>query len=270
MISLDWKERLVRDSQDFLERKIPMGDYDFDIIYNAYPERIENKVPRDVVVLVSSTLASAMAKNPDQYKTFFDYIWEKKGENGKVAFACILGKVMSRKHNEYMDYVKAHLFKADNANDIALLLEKTLYPIFKKNPAQYFDTLIQWIREDNEQLSQCIIKMLMKLLKNESDLLRKFFAKMENRWMNASPNFIKINAFLIKSIAKTDETMYFSIYESYKNTRDPNFVEILTGGLTLYSDNIKEYYENWAKSGNARVKKAALTGLKFLKKKGSE
>ncbi len=270
MISLDWKERLVRDSQDFLQRKIPMGDYDFDIIYNAYPERVENKVPRDVIVLVSATLAPVMAKNPEQYKAFLDYIWNKKGENGRLAFACIMGKVLSRKQNEYFDYVKTRLFEADNVTDINVLLEKTLFPVIRKNPVQYFDTLILWIKEDHELLSQCIIKMVLKLLKNETELLKKFFNKMENRWMNANPTYVKINSYFIKMIAKTDEKFYFSIYDSYKSTREPAFVEILTGGLVLGSDNLRQYYENWSKSGNARVKKAALTGLKFLKKKGSE
>ena len=62
MISLDWKERLIQDSIDFFERKLPAGDYDFDIIYNVYPKRTDNKIPRDVVVLVASTLSNKMVK----------------------------------------------------------------------------------------------------------------------------------------------------------------------------------------------------------------
>ena len=45
MISLDWKERLKKDTIDFAERKLPAHDYDIDIIYNAYPQRIDNKIP---------------------------------------------------------------------------------------------------------------------------------------------------------------------------------------------------------------------------------
>ncbi len=270
MISLDWKDRLIQDSQDYFTRKLPTGDYDFDIIFNAYPERVDNKIPRDVIVLVANTLAVNMVKSPDAFKPFLEYLWKNKGEYGKVAFSCILGRILLKKNQEYLVFLKDYLFHSESATEINLLLEKTIYLLLKKNPENYFDLLIQWIREDKEIVSQSIIKMVLKVFKSDNDLLKKFFAKMENRWMNASPAFAKINAFLLKSIAKLDEKFYFSVYDSYKTTREPVFVEILSGGLTLYSDSLKTYFENWSKSGNARVKKAALSGLKFLKKKGND
>jgi len=37
MLTIDWKERLVNDTKDYLANKLPNKDYDFDIIFNAYP-----------------------------------------------------------------------------------------------------------------------------------------------------------------------------------------------------------------------------------------
>lgn len=267
MISLDWKQRLTQDSLDYLKRKLPNRDFDFDVIYNAYPERIDNKVPREVVVLVANTLAAKMTKNPDEFKDFLEYIWLNKGENGKIAFSCIMSRIITKKPDEYLDYIKKLIFKTDNVTDINLLLEKTIFTLIKKNPAAYFDILIQWIKEDNEMVSMAIIKLVFRITKNEPDLTKKFFNKMENRWMNASPAFIKVNAFFLKMLAKIDEKFYLSIYDSYKSTREPVFVEILTSALAVYSPTLESYYDNWSKSGNARVKKAAISGFKFLQKK---
>ncbi len=270
MISLDWKERLVLDSQDYMKRKIPVGDYDFDIIFNAYPERIDNKIPRDVIVLVATTIASKMSKNYDQYKPFLEYIWDKKGENGKLAFACIISRFVRKNPEEYLEYIKPYLFKSTQINDVHVILEKVVYPLLKKTGAQYFDILIQWIRENNEIVSHSIIKTIVKVFKNDPECIKKFTQKMENRWLNANPYLIKINSFYLKQLQKIDEKMYLALYDSYKTTREPIFVEILTGGLSVYSPLLESYFENWAKSGNARVKKAGVTGLKFLtKKKGS-
>ena len=74
MISLDWKERLKKDTIDFYERKLPQKDYDIDIIYNAYPERIDNKIPQAVITFVGKNLAAKLAKNADKYYDFFDYL----------------------------------------------------------------------------------------------------------------------------------------------------------------------------------------------------
>jgi len=44
-------------------------------------------------------------------------------------------------------------------------------------------------------------------------------------------------------------------------------VEILTLGLANYDDVLYEIYEIWNKSGNARLKKSAVSGKKFLMKR---
>jgi hypothetical protein len=46
MLTIDWKERLTLDTDYYLEHKLPLQDYDFEIIFNAYPERSHGKIRR--------------------------------------------------------------------------------------------------------------------------------------------------------------------------------------------------------------------------------
>ena len=267
MISLDWKERLVADSKDFFERKLPEGYYDFDVIYNAYPKRVDNKIPRDIVVFVADTLATKMQKKHTDYLPFLDYIWKNKGENGKIVFSCILSKFIKKDYDLYFNFTRKYLDKIDNVNDVTLLMEKVFYPIYKKNPMDFTESLFNWLKEANDVIGSNLIKMILKLGKTNPEFLKKFTDKLENKWLTATPEFTKISGNFLKSLGKIDPDLYLSFYRNYKTTREPIFVEILTLGLMMYDDFLYETYENWGKSGNARLKKAAITGLKFLKKK---
>ncbi|HCX73926.1 MAG TPA: hypothetical protein DHM37_09430, partial [Candidatus Cloacimonas sp.] len=104
MISLDWKERLKKDTLDFYQRKLPQKDYDIDIVYNAYPERIDNKIPQAVITLVGKTLASKLAKNADQYVEFYDYILKHKGEYGYIMFAYLMAKAVKKNPDFFLPY----------------------------------------------------------------------------------------------------------------------------------------------------------------------
>ena len=267
MISLDWRDRLIQDSIDYFERKLPEGDYDFDIIYNAYPERNDNKIPRDVIVLVANTLASKMLRNHSQYLPFCDYIWKYKGLNGKIAFACIVSKFLRKDYQFYFEYTKKYLSKTKDNIEINMLLDKVFLPLFKKQPLKNIDIIINWIKEDNEKINQQLVKIVFKISKTDSEFLTKFINKFENKWLEANQEFTKISGFFLKMLAKHDYDLYLNLYKNYKTTREPIFVEILTHGLVKYDDVIYEIYENWGKSGNARLKKSAITGLKYLNKR---
>jgi len=267
MISLDWKERLLRDSNDFLERKIPSGDFDFDIIYNAYPSRLENKIPRDIVIFVANALGTKMAKNHKAYLEFCDYIWKNKGTNGKIVFACIINKFIKKDYEFYFAYTKQRINDCKELSEINLLLDKVLYPILKKQPIENIEYLINWLNDDSEKVVQAIIKTILKLGKDSPDFLKKFILRLQNKWLNADIEYTKTMGLFLKCLAKVDYSKYLEIYSSYKNTREPVFVEILTAGLVIYDDLLYELYENWGKSGNARLKKAAITGFKFLSKR---
>jgi len=267
MISLDWKDRLQRDSIDFFERKIPSGDYDFDIIYNAYPKRIENKIPREVVTLVADTLGSKMLKNHSQYIKFCDYIWQRKGENGKIVFAYIVSKFIKKDTPFYLEYTKKKMMTLQSPADIHLLLEKVFLPVFKKAPNDYVETFILWLKEDKEIINAPLIKLIIRIGKLNPDFLKKFTNKLESKWLGASEEFAHQCGNFLKSLGKVDSELYLSFYKNYRSTREPVFVEILTLGLMMYDDTLYEIYENWSHSGNARLKKAALVGFKYLKKK---
>jgi len=96
MISLDWKDRLKKDSEEFFFYNIQKQDYDIDLIYNAYPKRVDNKIPREVVTLVAKTMASKLSKSPKEFNDFYSYLWNEKGENGKIAFVTIMSKIVKK------------------------------------------------------------------------------------------------------------------------------------------------------------------------------
>jgi len=123
------------------------------------------------------------------------------------------------------------------------------------------------MRENDEKTSQFLIKMVLKIGKSNQEFLKKFIDRLENKWFDANPEFVKINGIFLKNLAKLDYEVYLSIYKNYKNTREPIFVEILTLGLVNFDEFLYEIYENWSKSGNARLKKAAIAGLRYLKKR---
>jgi hypothetical protein len=51
------------------------------------------------------------------------------------------------------------------------------------------------------------------------------------------------------------------------SSRDPQSAEILCASVMSYHPEIEEIVENWTKSGNARLKKAAMAAQRILNKK---
>ena len=101
MLTIDWKERFTLDTEDYLKNKLPNGDYDFEIIFNAYPERVNGKVPSRVITYVSGVIVSRLGRKHADYLPFYRHLWFEKGENGKLAFAAILSKLIHKKPNVY-------------------------------------------------------------------------------------------------------------------------------------------------------------------------
>ncbi|MBW6516597.1 MAG: hypothetical protein K0B81_08315 [Candidatus Cloacimonetes bacterium] len=272
MISLDWKQRLKMDTEDFVSRKIPQGDFDIDIVYNAYPKRIDNKIPSEVITFVAKILASKIAKNMDQYLNFYDYLWYKKGENGKQIFVYLMKTAIHRKPAIFLDYVKKVLATSKDVTDINAVLNKAVVPLFKKESKKYLDIIYNWLSLDNPDLHKSIINLFIKVAKNDPTLLKYIFQKMERGWLYPNPHTIKNSVQFLKATYKIDADFYFSVYDNYKGSRNPVFVEILCHALNPISEpepynRIVGYLENWQKSGNIRIKKAAATSLKTMKKK---
>jgi len=163
MISLDWKDRIEIDTIDFVERKLPKNDYDIDIIYNAYPERIDGKIPKEIISFTAKIIASKISKNIDKYMEFYKYLWDKKGENGRIIAVYIVAKGITKKKPVFIDFTKEILFSADNIHDTSLVLDKIVYPILKKDYSHNIDKIFEWLKDGKEPVKLGIAKLLITL-----------------------------------------------------------------------------------------------------------
>lgn len=268
MISLDWKERLKIDTLDFYQRKLPLRDYDIDIIYNAYPERIDSQVPHAVITLVGKILASIMVKDADKYTDFFEYILKNKGENGSIIFAYIMARALKKNPDFFMDYIQKVLYSEHNQKACNLIMDKAMFPFLKKAPLQYLDIIMNWTKKNNSHLMVSIQKLLIKLITSDPKLITPIFRKLETSWLYANQDMIKLNTSFLRSIYKTDRKFYLSVFNEYRSTRNPVFAQILSGSICCYDKKIAEIVDNWTHSGNIRLKKIGLHSQKILSKKG--
>jgi hypothetical protein len=267
MISLDWKERLKKDTLDFYQRKLPQKDYDIDIVYNAYPERIDNKIPQAVITLVGKTLASKLAKNADQYVEFYDYILKHKGEYGYIMFAYLMAKAVKKNPDFFLPYLKKVLLGFQEQKALNFVIDKSLYPLLKKDALTYLDTLMDWIKEDNELMNNALQKLLVKIIKYDNSYIEPIFRELENNWLYATDSMKKLNIHFLKNVFKINPDFYLQVYQNYQNTRNPVFSEILVGAICCKAKVIDEMLANWSGSGNVKLKKLGQHGQKLIKHK---
>ncbi len=265
MISLDWQERLKMDTQDFVERKLPESNYDIDIVYNAYPQRIDGNIPNAVITLVGKTLAAKLYKEADKYFDFYDYLLKKKGEHGGMIFAYIMARAIKKQPVLFLNYIEDFFFSTRDQKTCNLVMDKAIYPLLKKNTLEHIDLILNWIKKDNKLLEESIIKLLSKLIGQDKKLIKPIFKKLETSWLYATPNIVKLNSRFLKTIYKKDKKFYLSVYQNYQLTRNPIFAEILCEAICCYNDNIQKICDTWAHSGNIKVKKIGLHGQKLLK-----
>ncbi len=267
MISLDWKERLIKDTKDFIERKLPAGDYDIDIIYNAYPQRIDNNIPHAVITLVGKTFGSKLNRKYDNFLPFYDYLIHEKGDNGRMIFAYIMARAIKSKPELFIPYIEKFLVSTKDQKSCNLVIDKTIFPLLKKKPHAYIDLVANWIKKDNDLLSLSLQKMLVKLIAYDPTLIKPIFSKLEISWLYATHNMIRVSTNFLKAIYKIDSKFYFSVYENYKSTRNPIFAEILCNAICCYNKTLQNTCDHWAMSGNINMKKIGIHGQKLLKKK---
>lgn len=267
MISMDWKDRLIKDTLDFIERKLPQKDYDIDIVYNAYPQRIDNKVPHAVITLVGKTLGSKICKDADKYFGFYEYLLDEKGENGRIIFAYIMARAIKKKPDIFIEYLEKFLFSTKDQKSCNLVIDKSIFPILKKNPKKYLDLLVKWIKKDNSILNQSIQKLLIKLIHFDKNLIEPIFHKLETSWLYATPSMVKLHISFLKAIYPIDPKFYLSVYEHYKSTRNPTFADILCNAICCYDKTIRNMVDLWATSGNIKLKKIGVHGQKTIEKK---
>jgi hypothetical protein len=267
MISMDWKERLRRDSEDFFRNKIPGGFYDIEIIYNAYPLRVNNKVPYEVISFVGKLIASRIAHQPEEYVAFCDYIFLHKGENGKIIFAYIMTRALKKSPDFFFPYLEKKLFNLKDTKIATLIVDKALSPLLKENPEKYQKTLIKWAKNDHPSLTFAIQKIITRIMQSHPQNIPDIFHQLESGWLYAGEQVIKLNIAVLKAIYKINPEFYFEIYGRYKNTREPIFAEILTSAIMDYHDNIFNAVSHWSQSGNVKLKKFGVHGLKIANRK---
>ncbi len=266
MLTIDWKERLRKDTEDFVTQKLPNKDYDFEIIYKAYPSRVNGKIPNEVIAFVAQSIALNIGRNNEQYIPFFRYLWEKKGESGRLAFTYIIAKFIGKKPGVYFPHVEWAMQSANSSN-IIMILDRILLPLIKKNTDTFLPILFKWIEHANPEVARLSMNAILKLVKKESDLVSPVLQHFVHQWSYPITRHLADHMLLLKTVGKLDRAQYLSVYENYKNTRDPQTVEILCGAIYDYDAMLYESVEKWTHSGNARVKKAATTAFKILNKK---
>lgn len=267
MITYDWQQRLKKDTVDFLEHKIPYKDYDFEIIYNAYPERVNGEVPQPVVTYVAKEMRKVIQIDPDTYIDFLLFIQKKKGENGKKIFNYVMSKVALKHPGDYDEIFRKALKDTHDKSEIKKICDNIILPLLKKYPDKYIDDIINTIRQvPQDDVIDCAFTTLCKYMKTNKAQAKTINHKIDSFWNSENKMIRNGIVQILKNLYKIDKRLYRDTYRSYQSTYNPNFIEILADSISENSQLIREIVERWEKSGNIRIKKAAHTAEKTLKK----
>ncbi|MCB5263124.1 MAG: hypothetical protein LHW64_12080 [Candidatus Cloacimonetes bacterium] len=266
MLTIDWKERLTLDTEDYLKNKLPKKDYDFEIIFIAYPERVNGKIPSEVVTFISGVMVKEIARKHLDYIPFYKHLWLKKGDYGKLAFGAIIAKLMNKKPEIYIPLLE-EMMGVGNTSSVNALLDKVILPLVRKKPENYLEKVLQWTKSEKEEISWAATNLCIKLIKRREDLIPQILTHFQNLWVYPLGEVQSLHVLLLKAVAKLDPESYLAVWAEFGITRDPQIVELLCSAIVDYDPDIKKEVELWTKSGNARVKKASLSAMKVLNRK---
>jgi len=267
MILYDWKKRLKKDCKYFIENKIPKKDYDFEIIYNAYPERDDGRVPAEVITYVAKQLGKIIAEKPHRYVDFLKYVKKHKGREGNKIFNFVLKKVLLKNPGEYDNLLVEGLHYAKDSRSMRRMFDFIVLPLLKKYPDKYVDKVLVWADPKHRDLViKHVFRIMGRFLKANPDQTENIFEKCESHWNSDNEAVRQGNIRLLKRIYKVDKEFYENVYESYKSTRNPNFVKILSGAIMEKTKLIEILVQKWKKSGNSIIKKAGEKAEKRLEK----
>lgn len=267
IITYDWQQRLKKDTLDFLEHKIPDKDYDFEIIYNAYPERVNGEVPQPVVTYVAKEMRKVIQNDPDTYIDFLLFIQKKKGDYGKKIFNYVMSKVALKHPGDYDEIFRKALKDTHDKSEIKKICDNIILPLLKKYPDKYIDDVINTVRQvPQDDVIDCAFTTLCKYMKTNKVKAKTINQKIDSFWNSENKMIRNGIVQILKNLYKIDKRLYRDTYRSYQSTYNPNFIEILADSISENSQLIREIVERWEKSGNIRIKKAAHTAEKTLKK----
>lgn len=263
MISLDWKKRLINDTIDFCKNKLVNNNYNFEIIYNAYPCREGKNVPTEVLSLVAKELVKWINNNHRDYLDFYRYLWHDCQKNGKYIYLTIMDKILDQDLDFYFNEIVT-TFEKTKGKERTLFTEKLIFSLLKKVPKATLPYVYNWLRTGDNKLEEVMVKILAKFCKVKPDYAKSILRNLENRWMYTHHDNVKAYANFLKEICKIDQKLYLNTILFYDNTRDPNIIEILAYSIAIYNKKIEELVGNWNTSGNARIKKAASNAKRNL------
>ncbi len=266
MLTIDWKERLTQDTDYYLQNKLPQNDYDFEIIFNAYPERTHGKIPGEVISFISGIIVQRLGKKHAEQIPFFRYLWLKKGDYGKLAFGAMMAKLARKKPDIYIPLIEEMMREAD-ATEINMLMDKVMLPLCRKYADRYLPIVFTWTKQSSEDITRQAINLCIKLIKRREDLIPEVLKHFQNQWVYPLGDLQGMHVTLLKTIAKLDRAAYLSVWQEFGISRDPQIVELLCASIVDYHEELLATVEQWTKSGNARVKKAGSTAMKLLKRK---
>lgn len=267
MISYDWKIRLRKDCNEFVKNNIPKRDYDFEVIYIAYPERINGKIPPQIITFVAKEMRKTIAKNPDEAMDFLSFIHKNKGATGEKIFTIIMQKIILLHPKKYSQMLTNLIFETKNEKSLNKIFDNIIFPLMKKFPEKYIDKFFEWLLSSPSNiLIENIFRILNKYLKTNKGISGEIFKKCESLW-NSDNQFVRDgNVLILKTLYKVDKKLYREIYQNYQKTYNPNFIEILASAVSENSEMIKNCIEKWTKSGNVKIKKSASVAKKNLTK----
>lgn len=266
MLTIDWKERLSKDTAEYLHKKLPNNDFDFEIIFIAFPERVDGEIPPAVVNHVAKTIVQKLGKNHDKYLAFYKHLWEKKGEAGQTAFITIMRRLLPKKPELYMPMVQKAVNTAPESQ-LNSLLDKVMLPLLRKQPEKYMNLAYEWVSSHKDVIRKQTVNLLVKLMRREPELRQEVVQHFVNQWLQPLEEQATDHVALLKAVYRMDPELYLELWEQHGQTRDPQSAEILCASILDYHPKIEEAVEPWTKSGNARLKKAALSAQRLLQKK---
>lgn len=266
MLTIDWKERLTQDTEDYLKNKLPNRDYDFEIIFIAYPERVNGKIPSEVITFISGVIVKNLGRKHKEYMAFYRHLWLEKGDYGKLAFAAILAKITHKAPDLYIPLMEEMMTHAD-ASHVNALMDRVMLPLLRKHPEKYMQKLYHWTRMENEDIAKSAINLCIKLVKRRDDLLPDIMLHLQNQWVYPLGDLQALHVQFLKTVAKLSQEVYLGVWKEFGYSRDPQIVELLSASIAEYYPELEEAVEVWTKSGNARVKKAGNAAAKMLKRK---
>ncbi len=267
MLTIDWKERLTLDTEDYLKHKLPGKDYDFEIIFNAYPERVNGKVPGEVITYISGIIVRKIGKNHAEFIPFYKHLWLKKGDYGKLAFGGILAKIMNKEPDIYLPLLEEMIAKNGNASQVNALLDKVMLSLTRRYPDKYLARVFTWCKDEKPELARAATNLLVKLVRRKDELIPEVMIHMQSQWSYPLEELHSFHVLFLKTVAKLNFEAYRAVWQEFGISRDPQIVELLCSSLLSYHPDFEPVIEMWSKSGNARVKKAGLAAQKILKKK---